>query len=35
MGFLEPGLQVVVSRLVWMLGTEPGPLQEQRVFLTT
>lgn len=27
--FLEPGLQVIVSCLLWTLGTEPGPQQEQ------
>jgi hypothetical protein len=32
---LELELELVVSLLVWVLGTKLGPLQEQQMFLTT
>ena len=31
----ELELQAVVSHLMWVLGTSPGPLQEQPVFFIT
>lgn len=31
---LETKLQVIRSHLVWVLGTKPGRLEEQQMFLT-